>query len=341
MKKLLSSISKIFNRNKDLSHYGKEPEITLEKTSTEENKVLNPDNNNSESKTGEDYLTVSENEILPTRKGDFRLNKFIEEGVCQVFKGTPVSVKDKRKLDKCILVKRVHPEWHNNKEVLEQFKREIGIIRDFIHPLLPHFVDKGELAGQYYYAYEFIEGEPLINIFNDKKNFPREKLIELAPLVLMQLLDQLKYLHEQMFTIVHGDISVENIIYSNQNSVHLIDFGCAYRKQKVTEKSYHWLGKPSYITPEQARGEPWSKTSDLYQAGILFYELVSGLRWNKGNTPAEKVLFAASVDSPDKNFLSHWVPSPLSELVSKMLQAEESQRISSAKECQELLAPYV
>ncbi|HEY9135575.1 MAG TPA: protein kinase [Pseudomonadales bacterium] len=282
-----------------------------------------------------------EKTVLKTKKGEYKLEAFGEGGICQVFKGTPISVGRKRQLDKCILVKRVHPKWHHHKEVLSQFKREINIVSDFIHPQLPHYVDKGELAGQDYFAYEFVEGVSLINLPKYKNKYSPERVREITPLILLQLLDQLKYLHEQMYTIVHGDISVENIVYGNDNKIHLIDFGCAYRKKKVTDESYHWLGKPSYVTPEQAKGESWAEKSDIYQAGILFYELLSGQRWNKGASPREKMLFAANVASPEKDFLSQWVEMPVSELVAKMLEADQRKRIGSARECHTLLKPFV
>lgn len=282
-----------------------------------------------------------ENTILKTKKGEYKLEAFGEGGICQVFKGTPVSVGKNRRLGKAILVKRVHPKWHYHQSVMSQFRREINIVSDFIHPQLPHYVDKGTLAGQDYFAYEFVEGVALINLPKYKSKYPPELVREIAPLILMQLLDQLKYLHEQMYTIVHGDISVENIVYSDDNRIHLIDFGCAYRKKKVTDESYHWLGKPSYVTPEQAQGEPWSERSDLYQAGILFYELLSGERWNKGTNAREKMLFAANAASPEKDFLAQWAALPVSELVAKMLEADQNKRIGSAKECKALLKPFI
>lgn len=282
-----------------------------------------------------------EGTILKTRKGDYKLEYFGEGGICQTFKGIPVSAGKERKLDKAIMVKRVHPKWHKKPEVLSQFKREISIVSDFIHPQLPLYVDRGNLVGQDYFAYEFVEGVALINLPKHKDIYHPELVNKVAPLLLMQLLDQLKYLHEQMYTIVHGDISVENIVYGKDHKIHLIDFGCAYRKKKVTEESYLWLGKPSYVSPEQARGESWAEKSDIYQAGILFYELLTGQRWNKGGNTREKMLFAANAASPEKDFLNQWIEPEISDLVARMLESDQENRIASAKECQLILRPFV
>lgn len=284
---------------------------------------------------------VIEGMLLHTTKGTFKLQVFGEGGICQVFKGTPVGVEPAEATIKALLIKRIHPKWHANDQVKTQFKREISIVSDFIHPLLPRYMDRGTLEGQDYLAYAFVEGFTLIHYLRNKTLYPREKISALAPHVLWQLLKQLHYLHSQMSTVIHGDISIENIIYSKNHEAHLIDFGCAYRKKKVTDHNYHWLGKPSYVTPEQARGEAWAEQSDLYQAGIVFYELVTGQRWNKGKNSREKMLFSANATSPENNFLHPLVDLSLSELVARMLAANPHERIESAKDCLTQLSPFI
>lgn len=284
---------------------------------------------------------VIEGMLLHTTKGVYKLQAFGEGGICQVFKGLPVGIEPGEAATKALLIKRIHPKWHANDQVKTQFKREISIVSDFIHPLLPRYMGRGTLEGQDYLAYAFVEGFTLIHYLRNKTLYPREKISARAPYVLGQLLEQLHYLHSQMSTVIHGDISIENIIYGKDNKAHLIDFGCAYRKNKVTDHNYHWLGKPSYVTPEQARGEVWAEQSDLYQAGVVFYELVTGQRWNQGKTSREKMLFSANATSPKNNFLHQWVDLSLSELLARMLAANPHERIESAKDCLTQLSPFI
>ena len=270
---------------------------------------------------------------VETRLGRYRLEKFEEGGVCQIFRGVPVDQSLNAVPLGNISVKRIRPKWHKHSAVQEQFQREIGIIRDFIHPSLPQYVDRGDLAGQDFYAYEFIEGYPLIRLCQDKERFPLELVREIAVPVLKQLLSQLSYLHEQMYTIVHGDISAENVLINDEQKVFLVDFGCAYRRKKVSDESYQWLGKPSYISPEQAQGEPWDHRSDLYQVAILFYEIVSAQRWNQGKDSKEKILSASSKQSPSEDFLVPFTSPGVSKLISEMLEPDQHKRIQSAQEC--------
>jgi len=333
MKKLYKPIIDFLNRGNQSAQENKKFDRKNTDTRTRSEKK--------QSLSIEEEVKEIESTILKTKKGNFRLEYYGGGGICQVFKGTPVSAGKNRILDSCILVKRVQQKWHKRPEVLTQFKREISIVSDFIHPQLPHFVDKGTLVGQDYFAYEFVEGSALINLPKHKDIYPPEKVNRIAPLILMQLLDQLHYFHASMYTIVHGDISVENIVFGIDNRIHLIDFGCAYRKKKVTDESYLWLGKPSYVSPEQAKGDPWAERSDIYQAGILFYELLTGERWNKGQNSRERILFSANASSPQKNFLNQWVDPGISELIAKMLESNQEKRIASAKECKSILKPYV
>lgn len=272
--------------------------------------------------------------VLETKIGRFRLEKFEEGGVCQIFKGAPLpSEYEEDTPTKNIAIKRIRPKWHQHGAVQEQFKREIGIIRDFLHPQLPQFVDRGDLAGQNYYAYEYIEGVPLIRLCQDQMSYPTELVREISLSVIMQLLGQLHYLHDQMYTVVHGDISAENVVIDGSQKVYLVDFGCAYRKKKVTAQSYQWLGKPSYISPEQAQGDSWDHRSDLYQVGILYYELVAGARWNQGDEARDKILDASAKQAPRKDFLAHLTKPEISAIIAEMLEPDPNRRIQSAEEC--------
>ncbi|PCJ15542.1 MAG: hypothetical protein COB04_13075 [Gammaproteobacteria bacterium] len=271
--------------------------------------------------------------VVETRIGRYRLEKFEAGGVCQIFRGVAIDDDEDAKPRPNIAVKRIRPKWHKHSAVQEQFQREIGIIRDFIHPSLPQYVDRGDLAGQDFYAYEFIDGYPLIHLCQNKDRFPLELVQEIAVSVLKQLLSQLSYLHEQMYTIVHGDISAENVLINDAQKVYLVDFGCAYRRKKVSEESYQWLGKPSYISPEQAQGDTWDQRSDLYQVAILFYELVSAQRWNQGKDSKEKILSASSKQTPADDFLVPFTSPGVSKLISEMLEPDQHKRIQSANEC--------
>ncbi len=246
-------------------------------------------------------------------------------GVCEVLKGVPLEAQG------CTLaVKMIREKWHENPAVRKQFSQESQIVKELKHPMLPSYVSRGIAAGKPYYAYKLIDGIPLIRIWQDNKLLHPTMMKQLAPNMVAQLLEQLVYLHSPPRTIIHGDISSENIIIDKHRQLHLVDFGCAHFQTIADKSSFQWLAKPSFISPEQARGQSWDHRSDLYQAGILFYELVTGKRWNRGESKREKVLHAASTAAIPNGFLTEHTDSHTSKLIAHMLDPNPATRLASA-----------
>lgn len=264
--------------------------------------------------------------------GEYRLEPFTEGGVCVVMKGIPKEP-GKPKL----AVKLVREQWLNHSAVRRQFSNESQIVRELNHPFLPKYLSRGLIDGKAYYAYQFIEGVPLINLSQDKNRFPPELIKDLSTDIVAQLLRQLAHIHGGLKPVAHGDISSENILIDNRQQIYLVDFGCAHFIKQAHKDSYQWLAKPSFISPEQAKGELWDHRSDLYQAGILFYELLVNKRWNTGQSKRDKVLFAASNSRQKDDFLTDIVDIKTSTIVAKMLDPNPMARYQSATEALEAM----
>lgn len=266
-------------------------------------------------------------EIVELSLGKYRLEPFTEGGICVVMKGFPLE-SGKPKL----AVKLVREQWLNHAAVRRQFSNESQIVRELNHPYLPKYSARGLIGQQAYYAYEFIEGFPLINLSQEQGRFPPELVKQLAVNIIRQLLEQLDHLHNGLKPVIHGDISSENILIDPQQHIYLVDFGCAHFLRQANKESYQWIAKPSFISPEQAKGETWDQRSDLYQAGILFYELLTNRRWNEGRSKRDKVLFAASAVRQKDDFLCPTVDRPTSAVVAKLLDPNPDSRFQTAKE---------
>lgn len=259
--------------------------------------------------------------------GKYRLEPFTEGGICVVMKGIPLEA-GKPKL----AVKLVREQWLNHAAVRRQFSNESQIVRELNHPYLPKYRARGLIGQQAFYAYEFIEGFPLINLSQEQGRFPPELVKQISISIVRQLLEQLDHLHNGLKAVIHGDISSENILIDPQQRIYLVDFGCAHFLRQANKESYQWIAKPSFISPEQAKGESWDQRSDLYQAGILLYELLMNRRWNEGRSKRDKVLFAASTKRQPDDFLAHIVDAKTSALVAKLLDPAPDGRFQTAKE---------
>ncbi|MFZ5602900.1 MAG: protein kinase domain-containing protein [Pseudomonadota bacterium] len=264
--------------------------------------------------------------------GRYRMEPFTEGGICVVMKGIPLE-QGKPKL----AVKMVREQWLNHQAVRRQFTNESQIVRELHHPQLPKYRSRGLIDGKAYYAYEFIEGFQLINLSQEQQRFPPSLVKEIARDIVRQLLEQLHYLHTSLKPVIHGDISSENILIDTRQKIYLVDFGCSHFQKQASKEAYQWLAKPSFISPEQARGEAWDHRSDLYQAGILFYELLRNRRWNVGKSKREKVLYAASNERQLDNFLTDVTDAKTSAFVARLLDPDPVGRFQSAKEALDAL----
>ncbi len=161
-------------------------------------------------------------------------------------------------------------------------------------PGFPQLIRAGRLFGRPCLAYGYIPGLPLDRLWSTATGRTPAPL-DPAPArrIGTGLLRRLQILHELDPPVLHGDVSPENILVDARRTVHLIDFGCACTLHPGRVRGAGPVGKPRYLSPEQARGEPWDQRSDLYQAGIVLYELLTARHWNPGRSAGEARVLAA------------------------------------------------
>jgi len=254
----------------------------------------------------------------------YKLSPFKEGGICKIFKGMP----ERRHLP-LLAIKTIRDKWVHHDKVRSQFHIETKIVKDFDDIRLPHYAGRGMLNSVPFYAYHFVEGTQVINLSQRPDLYPPDLISSLALRMVIQLFETLEYIHEKMNPVVHGDISSENVVINPSQQLFLIDFGCAHPlNQSIDNRS--WVGKPSFLSPEQAQGKIWDQRSDLYQVGILYYELVTRVRWNTGKDTREKHLFAASAPRPKLDFLAHKVHISLSMIFAKVLHPDPKSRFQTA-----------
>ncbi|MEJ2680991.1 MAG: protein kinase [Gammaproteobacteria bacterium] len=262
-----------------------------------------------------------ENMYLPIRGVLYQLTPFAHGGVCDVFQAHNSS-----EIAPTLIIKMIRPDWLSHQALAQQFKLEIDVLRGLRHPMLPQLFADGMYDDRAFLAYVQLPGEPLM-AFAQRGELYGDACAHTTVLgIVRALLHQLEYLHSKNDAVVHGDISAENIIYTPQLGPQLVDFGCAHYRKSPTPNSKRWIAKPSYLSPEQARGEAWTWTSDVYQMGILCYELLTAERWITGATPHEKMLNAAHQKRPSPSFLGHLTSRRVAMCVRDMLHPDPHAR---------------
>ncbi|NOY67701.1 MAG: serine/threonine protein kinase [Gammaproteobacteria bacterium] len=196
-------------------------------------------------------------------------------------------------LNETIIIKSLKLEYINNDIILNRFAQEKNILKKLSSQYTPDLMPLKMESNTPYFTYKYIEGINLAEFIKKPAGLP------VSPVnILKQLLNLIYSIHKMR--VIHSDITPDNILLDNDLHIHLIDFGSADFVRYKNNETSTWIAKHAYCSPEQAQGLSWSFQSDLYQTGLLFYELLSGKKFNRGQ--AKQALAVAS-NPPPINYL--------------------------------------
>jgi len=157
-------------------------------------------------------------------------------------------------------------------ELVSRFKNEAQAAGRLMHPNIVGVYDYGEDEGSAYIAMEFVEGTPLNTLLAAQT--PRDLSHSLG--WMRQLLSALEYAHSK--GVVHRDIKPANLLITADGQVKVTDFGVARLDSSTLTQTGSMIGTPSYMSPEQFCGELIDGRSDVFSAGIVLYQLLTGER---------------------------------------------------------------
>ncbi|MHC4608279.1 MAG: serine/threonine-protein kinase [Planctomycetota bacterium] len=215
-----------------------------------------------------------------------------------------------------------------------RFKREGELTtRRLRHPNVLQGWLFGEQAGVQYFVAEFIEGETLEAFILREGKVPADRTV----VIMRELLAALQHTHER--GVVHRDLKPANVMVTPAGRVKLIDYGLAsdeQAKQRLTQVK-HAMGSPSYMSPEQAKGEQTGVESDLYSCGILMFLMLSGVLPFRSLVPEKTRLKQIYDPAPALHTVNKDVPLALDRSVGRLMEKDPSKRIRSARELSEEL----
>ncbi|MGY2231202.1 serine/threonine protein kinase [Pseudomonas tolaasii] len=157
-------------------------------------------------------------------------------------------------------------------ELVSRFKNEAQAAGRLMHANIVGVYDYGEDEGSAYIAMEFVEGTPLNTLLAAQT--PRDLSHSLG--WMRQLLSALEYAHSK--GVVHRDIKPANLLITADDKVKVTDFGVARLDSSTLTQTGSMIGTPSYMSPEQFCGELIDGRSDVFSAGIVLYQLLTGER---------------------------------------------------------------
>ena len=221
-------------------------------------------------------------------------------------------------------------------ELTQRFLDEAKVVTKLSHENLVYVFDFGIHERQGYLAMEYVQGKSITETWNRcaarRDGFP----IGMSVYYIAELVSALWYASNvDGLGLVHRDISPSNVMLTYTGGVKLIDFGLAKWKAKVvqTATGVQW-GKTSYMSPEQYMGKPVDHRSDLYSAGVILWELLTGRQMFP---PSESRLPGATVSPPSRH--TRDVTPGLDGVVMRALSVHAADRFQSGEEmCAALLA---
>jgi len=231
-------------------------------------------------------------------------------------------------IDRIVAIKTIKKDEFDQEEAEEHSRRfliEAKAAGRLNHKNIVGIYDYGEEKGLSFIVMEFVQGKELKSFFAARHPFSMSQIARLMG----ELLDALGYSHAR--GVVHRDVKPDNIFITNDGSVKLGDFGIARIDSTSKTHAGTVLGTPSYMAPEQIRGETADARSDLYAVGVILYQFLVGERPFSGGMVAvmQKVLTempkAPSAHNPS-------IPATIDNVVLRALAKAAGDRFASAAE---------
>ena len=247
-----------------------------------------------------------------------------------------------RGFSKPVVVKRILPIWGGDEEIVSLFAREARILSQLQDPGIVSVIDFGQINdGTLVMVLDYVHGYHLAHWLSYLRTVSGQMPVEMAVHIMLRVLSALHYAHTfvkpdgKPLQVVHRDVSPANILLDTSGNVKLVDFGIARAAGDSNEyktEAPQLRGKFGYLAPELFVGEESSPQSDVYAAGVVLYELLTGDNPFRGREVTDSYHKALTVDAVRADALRADVSAELAEVVARALAKQPSDRYTSAAE---------
>jgi serine/threonine-protein kinase len=244
-------------------------------------------------------------------------------------------------LDKVVAVKTLRRSLASDPAISQRFQREARAASRLDHPCSVHVLDYGrEDDGTVYIVMEFIDGIDLFDLTLENRPLPPERVVSLVT----QTLSALAAAHD--VGVLHRDLKPENIKLVTaraddgelQEQVKVCDFGVAQivdhnvqTSRRLTAAGFI-VGTPDYMSPEQARGQKLDARSDLYSAGVIMFQLLTGRLPFEADTPIDIAMKQVTEAPPRPRDLYDGVDPALEAICLRAMRKTPGERYANARE---------
>jgi len=254
--------------------------------------------------------------------GPFRIERELGRGAVGV-----VYLAHDTKLDRSVAIKSLPAEVMDNPKVRSRFSREARVLASLNHPNIATIYDQLEEAeGLGYLVLEYVPGQTLAERIA-KSQLKLQETLTIA----LQIAEAVAAAHEH--DVIHRDLKPGNIKITPEGKVKVLDFGLAKavggqaldQQSTITEPG-RVIGTPAYMSPEQARGKPTDKRSDIWSFGCVLYEMLTGRVPFKGETVSDTLVNILQTE-PNWQTLPESMPANIQALLRHCLTKDPRRRL--------------
>ena len=255
--------------------------------------------------------------------GRYRINARIGHGgMAEVYEATDII--NKRK----VAIKMIREDVMKNPINLRRFENEATIASSLSHPNIVKVYNHGTIEGRPYIANEYIKGQTMKDMLDFRSAIPIAEAVS----YMIQLTSALYYAHQH--NIIHRDIKPQNIYVMPDGTIKLGDFGIAQAEgiDDDLTKASEIVGSVHYLAPEISQGKPASIQSDIYSAGVTFYELLTGhVPFDKDSAVNVAVAHVKEKFPPVKKYLPT-CPKEIEKIIANATKKRLTERYKGADE---------
>ncbi len=283
-------------------------------------------------------------EQLAVRRGSGRFGKYTlvdriaVGGMAEIFLARQAGLEG---FEKSIVIKRIRPHLSKQPNFVKMFLNEAKLAAQLNHPNIVQIYDLGKIGESYFIAMEYIFGRDMRRIIPkaDQLGIPFPMVYALK--IASSVCEGLYYAHGKTdlygnpLSIVHRDVTPENIFVSFDGTVKVLDFGIAKATNQIEQtRAGEIKGKLSYMSPEQCMGKPLDCRSDIFSLGVVLYEWLTGFRLFTGESEVSilKSITEGKIYRP--SYFKADIPEAVENILMKALEKDRERRYQSAWELQ-------
>ena len=229
--------------------------------------------------------------------------------------------------DRIVAVKILKEEYLANEEFRRKFKNESKAIAILNHPNIVKVYDVSFGERIQYIVMEHVDGITLKEYITEQGVINWKEAVHFE----MQILAALQHAHDK--GIIHRDIKPQNIILLQDGSIKVADFGIArFARSETKTMTDGAIGSVHYISPEQARGDYTDERADLYSAGVVLYEMITGKVPFNADSAVSIAIMQLQKEAESPTYLNPSIPKGIEQITMHAMQKNPKERYQSAAE---------